>query len=64
MRPLLVLHHRLPCQWWNFNIVFKKGNHDMTPEIQALPFDELRALHRDIGALIAQRRASIVEAVV
>jgi DNA-binding protein H-NS len=28
----------------------------MTPEIQALPFDELRTLHREIGALIAQRR--------
>ena len=28
----------------------------MTPEIEALPFDQLRSLHRDIGALIAQRR--------
>jgi hypothetical protein len=25
----------------------------MTPEIQALPFDQLRTLHREIGALIA-----------
>lgn len=28
----------------------------MTPEIEALPFDQLRTLHREIGALIAERR--------
>jgi DNA-binding protein H-NS len=28
----------------------------MTPDIEALPFDQLRTLHREIGALIAQRR--------
>ena len=28
----------------------------MTPEIKALPFDELRTLHREISALIAQKR--------
>ena len=28
----------------------------MTPEIEALPFDQLRSLHREIGALIAQKR--------
>lgn len=28
----------------------------MTPEIEAMPFDELRTLHREIGALIAERR--------
>jgi hypothetical protein len=28
----------------------------MTPEIEELPFDQLRSLHREIGALIAQRR--------
>jgi DNA-binding protein H-NS len=33
----------------------------MTPEIQALPFDELRTLHREIGALIAQRRHEALE---
>ena len=33
----------------------------MTPEIQALPFDELRTLHRGIGALIAQRRHEALE---
>ncbi len=33
----------------------------MTPEIQALPFDELRTLHHEIGALIAQRRHEALE---
>jgi DNA-binding protein H-NS len=33
----------------------------MTPEIQALTFDELRTLHREIGALIAQRRHEALE---
>jgi len=33
----------------------------MTPEIQALPFDELRTLHSEIGALIAQRRHEALE---
>lgn len=33
----------------------------MTSEIQALPFDELRTLHREIGALIAQRRHEALE---
>ena len=28
----------------------------MTPEIQNLPFDQLRTLHREVGALIAERR--------
>ena len=28
----------------------------MTPEIESLPFDQLRTLHREIGALIAERR--------
>jgi hypothetical protein len=28
----------------------------MTPEILELPFDQLRTLHREIGALIAQKR--------
>jgi len=33
----------------------------MTPEIQAMPFDELRTLHREIGALIAERRHDALE---
>jgi hypothetical protein len=33
----------------------------MTPEIEALSFDELRTLHREIGALIAQRRHEALE---
>ena len=33
----------------------------MTPEIEALPFDELRSLHREIGALIAERRTHELE---
>ena len=33
----------------------------MTPEIEALPFDQLRTLHREVGALIAQRRHSELE---
>jgi len=33
----------------------------MTPEIQALPFDELRTLHREIGALIAEKRSEALE---
>jgi hypothetical protein len=33
----------------------------MTPEIEALTFDELRTLHREIGALIAQRRHEALE---
>ena len=33
----------------------------MTPEIQAMPFDELRTLHREIAALIAQRRHEALE---
>lgn len=33
----------------------------MTPEIQAMPFDELRTLHREIGALIAEKRAQALE---
>jgi DNA-binding protein H-NS len=33
----------------------------MTPEIEALPFDQLRSLHREIGALIAQRRHEALE---
>jgi DNA-binding protein H-NS len=28
----------------------------MTPEIEALSFDQLRTLYREIGALIAERR--------
>ncbi len=28
----------------------------MTPDIEALPFDQLRTLHREIAALIAQKR--------
>ena len=33
----------------------------MTPEIQALAFDELRTLHREIGALIAEKRSEALE---
>lgn len=33
----------------------------MTPEIEQLPFDQLRSLHREIGALIAQRRHQELE---
>jgi chaperonin cofactor prefoldin len=33
----------------------------MTPEIEALPFDQLRSLHREIGALIAQKRHEALE---
>ena len=33
----------------------------MTPDIQSLPFDDLRTLHREIGALIAQRRHEALE---
>lgn len=33
----------------------------MTPEIEALPFDELRSLHLEVGALIAQRRHEALE---
>jgi DNA-binding protein H-NS len=33
----------------------------MTPEIEALPFDQLRTLHREIGALIAERRHKALE---
>ena len=33
----------------------------MSPEIQQMPFDELRTLHREIGALIAQKRHEAVE---
>jgi hypothetical protein len=38
-----------------------KGYRAITPEIKALPFDELRTLHREIGALIAQRRPKALE---
>ena len=34
----------------------------MTPEIEELPFDQLRSLHREIGALIAQKRHEELEA--
>lgn len=33
----------------------------MTPEIESLPFDELRTLHREIGALIAHKRHEALE---
>lgn len=33
----------------------------MTLEIEKLSFDELRTLHREIGALIAQRRHEALE---
>jgi len=33
----------------------------MTPEIEALPFDELRTLHREISALIGKRRHQALE---
>ena len=33
----------------------------MTPEIQELPFDQLRTLHREIGALIAEKRSEALE---
>ena len=33
----------------------------MTPDIEALSFDELRTLHREIGALIAERRTEALE---
>ena len=33
----------------------------MTPDIQALPFDQLRTLHREIGALIAEKRSEALE---
>ena len=33
----------------------------MTPGILALPFDELRTLHREIGALIAENRSGTLE---
>ena len=33
----------------------------MTPEIEALPFDELRTLHREVGALISKRRHEALE---
>jgi DNA-binding protein H-NS len=33
----------------------------MTPEIEGMPFDELRTLHREVGALIAQRRHEALE---
>jgi superfamily II DNA/RNA helicase len=33
----------------------------MTPEIQALEFDQLRTLHREIGALIAEKRSEALE---
>lgn len=33
----------------------------MTPEIRDLPFDELRTLHREIGALIAEKRGEALE---
>jgi hypothetical protein len=33
----------------------------MSPEIQEMPFDALRTLHREIAALIAQKRHEAVE---
>jgi hypothetical protein len=33
----------------------------MTPEIAQLPFDQLRSLHREIGALLAQKRMEALE---
>ena len=33
----------------------------MTPEIEALSFDELRTLHREIGARIAEKRSEALE---
>ena len=33
----------------------------MTPEIEELPFDQLRTLHREIGALIAERKHQELE---
>ncbi len=33
----------------------------MKPEFKDLPFDELRTLHREVGALIAQRRHEALE---
>jgi len=33
----------------------------MIPEIQQLPFEQLRTLHREIGALIAERKHQELE---
>ena len=33
----------------------------MTQEIAQLPFDQLRSLHREIGALLAQKRMEALE---
>ena len=33
----------------------------MTPDIQGLSFDQLRTLHREIGALIAEKRSEALE---
>jgi DNA-binding protein H-NS len=33
----------------------------MTPEIEAMSFDELRTLYREIGALIAARRHEVLQ---
>ena len=33
----------------------------MNEEIQKMPFDQLRTLHREVGALIAQRRHEALE---
>jgi len=34
---------------------------DILPDIQALPFDQLRTLHREIGAMLAQKRHEALE---
>ena len=33
----------------------------MTPDIEALSFDQLRTLHREIGARIAEKRGEALE---
>src|SRR5262249_10185451 len=45
--------------WWTQK--YHQRGKAMTPEIEAMPFDELRTLHRELGALIAQRRHEALE---
>src|SRR4030088_1789788 len=63
MRPLCppaLHHHRLPCLRWTEAQDYLNGATHMQ-DYKELPFDDLRTLHREIGALIAQRRHEALE---
>src|SRR5258708_7363628 len=62
MRPLgppALNHHRVPRLRWPEAQDHLKGRH--MQDYKTLPFDDLRTLHREIGALIAQRRHEALE---